>query len=113
MKETINKAFETAGKNNNSEDSEEVIKILKNVFVEEIENSKEITQEKITISVKNKDKKVLKTAIKLSTKDLINLLSKFYTELSESKIYADNAEDKQALKEAANQIKETETKSVK
>ena len=109
MKDTINKAFETAGKTDNNDESKEVLKILKDVFIEEINNSKEVTQEKTTVSVKNKDKKVLKTSIKLSTKDLVNLISKFYTKLSESKIYADKAEDKQDLKEAADQIKATPT----
>ena len=103
--EELNKVFDSMKEqysNLKLEDSKEVVKILRNTLNEEIDKTEDVEQEKLTIKIGDKEKKVKKTTIKLTIEELKNLISKIYSNLSEAAIFSDK--EKADLKEAANEL---------
>ena len=103
--EELNNVFEKLKdqySNLKSDNSKEVIKIIKNILNEEIDKMENIEQEKTTIKIGDKEKKVRNSTIKLTAEEFTNLFAKIFLKLSELDAYSD--EQKTVLKDSAKQL---------
>ena len=77
----------------------------------QISEIKDFEQEKTTIKINGKEQKIKKTSVKLTDKQLCDMLANIYTDLSENDKYLENFDESQkdSLKEIANAIKGIET----
>lgn len=103
--EELNKVFENIKEQYSDlkiEDAEDVVKIIRNTLNEEIDKIENVEQEKLTIKIGDKEKKVRKTTIKLTIEELKNIISKIYSNLSESNVFSDD--EKTSLKDAVKEL---------
>ena len=105
--EQINQLFDDLKKqldDYKKEDATETIKIVKTALIEKIETSESVSQEKTNITIDGKEKSVKKISIKLTTKELSEIMSKIYKDLANSKAYENNEEMKQSLTQVGNSL---------
>lgn len=111
QKEQIEAMFDSVISEENSEKNEKVAKILKKELKSALKEYGEFDKEKATIDIGDKEKKVSKSTLTLTQKELYKLISDICTNLSENEEFLDNFEEspKEALEQIADEIKNTET----
>ena len=111
QKEDLKNIFESAKSTAEQEKLDKAIGEIKKEIKKQISEIKDFEQEKTTIKINGKEQKIKKTSVKLTDKQLCDMLANIYTDLSENDKYLENFDESQkdSLKEIANAIKGIET----
>lgn len=111
QKEDLKTIFESAKSTAEQEKLDKAIEEIKKEIKKQISEIKDFEQEKTTIKINGKEQKIKKTSVKLTDKQLCDMLANIYTDLSENDKYLENFDESQkdSLKEIANAIKGIET----
>lgn len=108
QKEDLKTIFESVKSTAEQEKLDKTIEEIKKEIKKQISKIKDFEQEKATIKINGKEQKIKKTSVKLTDKQLCDMLANIYTDLSENDKNFDESQ-KDSLKEIANAIKEIET----
>lgn len=113
QKETMEAIFDTAASEDQSKNSKKAMKIVRDELKVQIKEYGEFDKEKTTIDVGDKEKKVTKTTLTLSQKDLCKVVSKMCSNLAKNDKFLECFEEspKDALKELAEEIKAVDADS--
>lgn len=107
QKEAMEAIFDTAMSEEQSKNSKKAMKIVRDELKAQIKEYGEFDKEKATIDVGDKEKRVTKTTLTLSQKDLCSMISSMCSNLAKNDKFLDCFEEspKDALKELAEQMK--------
>lgn len=113
QKQELEAIFDTVSSEENTKNAEKTMKIVRDELKAQIKEYGEFEKEKATIDVGDKEKRVTKSTLTLSQKDLYNLLSGMCLNLAKNDKFLDCFEEspKDALKEMAEEIKSADTNS--
>lgn len=113
QKEAIESIFDTAVSEEQSKNSKKAMKIVRDELKAQIKEYGEFDKEKATIDVGDKEKRVTKTTLTLSQKDLCSMISSMCSNLAKNDKFLDCFEQspKDSLKELAEQIKAVDADS--
>lgn len=113
QKAQLESIFENMQSEDNKENSQKAMKIVRDELKSQIKEYGEFDKEKTTIDVGDKEKKVTKTTLTLSQKDLCNVVSSICSNLAKNDKFLDCFEEspKDALKEMAEEIKNVDADS--
>lgn len=113
QKEAIEAIFDTATSEEQSKNSKKAMKIVRDELKAQIKEYGEFEKEKATIDVGDKEKRVTKTTLTLSEKDLCKVVSSMCSNLADNDKFLDCFEKspKDALKEMAEKIKDVDADS--
>lgn len=113
QKQELKAIFDTVSSEENTKNAEKAMKIVRDELKAQIKEYGEFEKEKATIDVGNKEKRVTKSILTLSQKDLYNVLSSMCLNLAKNDKFLDCFEEspKDALKEMAEEIKSVDTNS--
>lgn len=113
QKEALESIFETAESEEQIENSKKAMKIVKDELKAQIKENGEFEKEKTTIDIGDKEKKVTKTTLTLSEKELYNVISNMCSNLAENDEFLDCFKEspKDGLEEVANEIKDLDADS--
>ncbi len=112
-KEQMNEIFDSVASEEQIKDTEKVTKIIRDELKAQIKQEGEFEKEKTTIDIGDDEKKVTKTTLTLSQKQLYKVVSNMCSNLAGNDEFIDCFEEspKDALKEIATNIKDAETDS--
>lgn len=113
QKAELEAIFDTVSSEENIKNTETAMKIVRNELKAQIKEYGEFEKEKATIDIGDKEKRVAKSTLTLSQKDLYNVLSSMCLNLAKNDKFLDCFEEspKDALKEMAEEIKSADTNS--
>lgn len=113
QKEAMEAIFDTAVSEEQSKNSKKAMKIVRDELKAQIKEYGEFDKEKATIDVGDKEKRVTKTTLTLSQKDLCSMISSMCSNLAKNDKFLDCFEQspKDSLKELAEQIKAVDADS--
>lgn len=113
QKEAMEAIFDTAMSDEQSKNSKKAMKIVRDELKAQIKEYGEFDKEKATIDVGDKEKRVTKTTLTLSQKDLCSIISSMCSNLAKNDKFLDCFEEspKDSLKELAEQIKAVDADS--
>lgn len=113
QKEAMEAIFDTAMSDEQSKNSKKAMKIVRDELKAQIKEYGEFDKEKATIDVGDKEKRVTKTTLTLSQKDLCSMISSMCSNLAKNDKFLDCFEQspKDSLKELAEQIKAVDADS--
>lgn len=113
QKEAMEAIFDTAMSDEQSKNSKKAMKIVRDELKAQIKEYGEFDKEKATIDVGDKEKRVTKTTLTLSQKDLCSIISSMCSNLAKNDKFLDCFEEspKDALKELAEEMKAIDANS--
>ncbi len=113
QKEQLEAIFNTTSSKEQMKNSKKAIKIIKNELKTQIKEEGEFDKEKTTIDIGEKEKRVTKTTLTLSQKNLYNIVSNVCSNLASNENFLDCFKEspKDILEELADEIKGAEANS--
>lgn len=108
QKEQIEAIFDTASLEENKENTKKAMKIIRDELKTQIKEKGEFDKEKTTIDIGDKEKRVTKSTLTLSEKQLCSVISNMCSNLAENDEFLECFEEspKEILKELADEIKD-------